>query len=136
MESLESVLKSRGLKCTQPRLTILQALESKHCPLSAEDIFERCKGGRLDLVTVYRNLRTFEDKTIVRRSSLGDGIDRYELSIDDHHHHHLVCRNCKVIQKLPDCNLRSLEKFAKDRGFSALSHHLEIFGLCSRCGKA
>lgn len=130
---MKEVLRKSGLKLTGSRLSIIDALESRHCPLSAEEIHKKCKGAKVDLVTVYRNLKIFEDKHLIRKSSFGDGVDRYELAIDDHHHHHLVCRDCHRVQKLPDCNLRSLEQFAKTKGFSEISHHLEIFGLCSKC---
>jgi Fur family ferric uptake transcriptional regulator len=134
MESLSRILQESGFKVTKPRLKLLQVMaEAKSCALSADDLYKLC-GKELDLVTIYRNLRAFEKKGVVTRADLGDGFDRFELQAHNrHHHHHLVCRDCRKVVKLPSCPLEQFEKFAQRKGFTALSHHLEVFGLCSAC---
>ncbi len=131
---MKSLLQKSGLKATNSRLAILAAFQKGGCALSAEDIFKACKIRKVDLATIYRNLKSLEAKAIVRRSLLGDGIERYEFFAESrHHHHHLVCRQCRLLVKLPDCNMKSLESFAEMNGFTNINHQLEIIGTCKKC---
>jgi Fur family transcriptional regulator, ferric uptake regulator len=129
----ESVLSNNRLKKTKPRIAILEALSGNHCPLNVEEIYRKCPVKTLDLATIYRTLRAFEDIGLVQRIDFGDGSARFELRTDDHHHHHVICRSCKKVEKLPDCGISSLEKTVTRLGYQSVTHSLEFFGLCRKC---
>ena len=74
-----------------------------------------------------------EGAGIVRRCDFGDGIYRYEYNIGEMHHHHIVCRSCHKVEVLDFCVVDVLERMAKKRGYTRLTHTLELFGLCPDC---
>ncbi len=53
------------------------------------------------------------------------------------HHHHLVCRACGRFTEFSDLELDArIQEQAARHGFRLQSHSLELYGLCSECGKA
>lgn len=126
-------LRSSHLKVTAPRKAILQALVDDHGPFTAEEIHQGIPKKVCDLVTVYRCLTSLEKAGLIRRCEFGDGAARYELANTDDHHHHVICKECKKVEVLDDCELDSIDRFAQKMGFSDVSHSLEFFGICPRC---
>ena len=136
LDELFQTLKKNQLKLTPPRKLIVEILLENHGPFSAEDIQTKFIKKTCDLATVYRTLTSLEEAQIIRRCEFGDGIARYEL-IDphhSHHHHHLICKECKKVEVIDACELENtINKFAKKRGFTNISHILEFFGTCPNC---
>src|SRR3954467_12091643 len=66
-------LRSAGLRVTQPRIAILEALIRFGQPASIEQTHGVRKRPACDLVTVYRCLSVFEGFGLVRRSFLPSG---------------------------------------------------------------
>ena len=131
-------LKSAKMRITAPRVSVLQALLSGHGPFTVEEVFDQVKAGQVgcDLATIYRILGSFEKIGILRRCEFGDGNARFELSGEDnHHHHHVICRVCRKVEGLENCELPELNRFAETTGFTEISHSLEFFGLCPSCAK-
>ena len=134
MEEILAALKKSGLKLTFPRKAIIQALHQNHGPFTAEEIHKLVTKRVCDLATVYRCLAQLEEARILRRCEFGDGTARYELtSQDETHHHHLICIECKRIEIVDDRELEEIDRFARKRGFSNVSHSLEFFGTCPKC---
>ncbi len=127
------VLRAHGQRVTQPRKAVLQVLTREHGPFTAEELHARLKDGLCDLVTVYRSLAALEEQGLVRRCDFGDGSYRYEFNTGEHHHHHVICRSCRSVRTLDFCVADSLERLARQMGYSHVSHTLEIFGLCPKC---
>ncbi len=130
------ILKSKLLKATPTRLTLLDALRNAKTPLTAEELHRITQKG--DLVTVYRGLHSFLNARLVREVFLKDSPARYEFA-DSHHHHHLVCTGCGVIDELPNCDVQDLERLAlkSSRRFACIAEHsLEFFGSCKTCARA
>ncbi len=127
-------LKKSGLKLTEPRKGILQALVENHGPFTAEEIHKIIPRRLADLATVYRCLTSLEETGILRRCDFGDGAARYELAGDgESHHHHLICTECKRIEIVDDDEIEEIDRFAQKRGYSDVSHTLEFFGTCPHC---
>jgi Fur family ferric uptake transcriptional regulator len=131
---LEDIRRSQ-LRITEPRKAIVQALLRDHGPFTAEEIHHHISKKVCDLATIYRSLNSLEEAGFVKRCEFGDGSARYELAdrSGDHHHHHIICKGCKKIEVLEDCELEEIDRFAKKRGFSDISHSLEFFGTCPQC---
>ena len=130
------LLKQAKMRVTAPRVSVLQTFLSGHGPFTVEEVFERVTEGQVscDLATIYRILGSFEKIGILRRCDFGDGNARFELSErDDHHHHHVICRVCRRVEVLEDCELPELNRFAEKSGFAEISHSLEFFGICPSC---
>ena len=131
-----SLMKQAGLRITAPRRAIVQALLVSHGPFTAEELHKIITKKVCDLVTIYRCLASLEKAGLIKRCEFGDGTTRYELQeTQSHHHHHVICRICKKIEVLNDCELQDIERFASNRGYTGVSHKLEFFGICSDCKK-
>jgi Fe2+ or Zn2+ uptake regulation protein len=89
----------------------------------------------VDRVSVYRTIAIFEKLRVVERLQMGW---KYKLELTDEfgrHHHHITCRICGRMQTFP-ANERiegELAKLAKAGGFTAISHQLEVCGVCESC---
>ena len=126
-------MKERALRVTAPRLAMLNILAAATRPLSAEEIHAAAGDGTLDLVTVYRSLGALDEAGIVQRHPLERGRSLYALVAPGHHHHHVICRRCGSIERLPGCDTSRLEAAARGKGFSDLTHIMEIYGICPTC---
>ena len=136
LDSLEARVRQAGMKLTQQRSQLLDILLRHPEPITADEIFKKFgkKSAGMDLVTIYRILKKFEDSQLVSRLEFGDGIARFELTMESgHHHHHVICRKCQKIEPLHICDLDDHLKMVQGMGYSDLSHRLDFFGICSAC---
>ena len=114
-------LNKAGLKTTQPRLKILDVLETspvRH--LSAEDVYKRLL--ELDqvigLATVYRVLTQFESAGLIIRHNFEGGASVFELN-DASHHDHMVCIKCNKVFEFFDSTIEQRnEKLQKNLALS------------------
>jgi len=128
-------LKSAGLRITQPRIAILEALIRRDSPATIEQIHQDMASDSCDLVTVYRCLAAFEELGLVRRCFFHNGTSLYEINLNDSHHHHVVCRACGKVERIDLCLTDSVERMLRERGYDQISHMVEFFGICAECQK-
>lgn len=127
-------LKATGLKVTQPRVAIVDALMEDHGPFTVDELRARIPERTCDLVTLYRSLPALEKAGVVRRCDFGDGPVRYEYQEENgHHHHHVICRKCRRVETLDHCLIEGIEKNLRKQGYQDIAHSLEFFALCSAC---
>ncbi len=132
---LENKLNSRSIRPTAMRLLVLEALTNQQAAISLselERIFEKS-----DRITLYRTLKTFQEKGIVHSIDDGTGAPKYALCEDDcacdidrdlHVHFHCkVCSDtfCLPKYKIPEINLPSK--------FQAEEANLVVKGICAQC---
>ncbi|HEY5956497.1 MAG TPA: Fur family transcriptional regulator [Polyangiaceae bacterium] len=95
-----------GIRVTEQRLLLLQALSSVRAPISHPELTERMSGSSLDRATIYRNLLALTDAGLLVRTQLGDNVWRYEMprtQASQHHEHpHFVCTDCGQVACLPE----------------------------------
>jgi len=128
-------LKKADLRATKPRLAVLEILIGSHGPFTMEELHKKVEKDDVDLVTVYRCIASFQESGIVGRCDFGDGPVRFEYRGEgSEHHHHVVCTKCRKIQSFDYCLVDGIEKILKKEGYSHISHSLEFFGLCAKCG--
>lgn len=137
LEKIKHLLGGQGYFWTRSRLAVLTILTTRPSPLRAVEIHRAIENPGVNLSSVYRTLRLFEDLRVVSRVELGEGAARYELA--DHyrdHHHHLVCDACGRIEDVAACPVEEVgltRQIRRRTGFAVRSHVLELFGLCRRC---
>jgi Fur family ferric uptake transcriptional regulator len=133
-------LRRLGQRLTPRRQTLLSILASARHPLTIHEILDRGRG--LAVSSAYRNLTVLEQAGVVHRIITREDFARYELAEElTEHHHHLVCSSCGLVRDLPtDINVERLMRAASARaaeeGFTAISHRLDIVGLCEDCAEA
>ncbi len=126
-------LKKGGYSSTKSRKIIFDVLIDQE-PLSMNELVDKVKK-RVDRASVYRTIELFEKLGIAHRLQMGW---KYKLELTDtfnYHHHHISCTNCgKVIPVHEDTILESsISTLAKEYGFKATNHQIEIQGLCKDC---
>lgn len=123
---------------TPKRRVLVDLLADAGQPLAIPDILTR--GASLAQSSVYRNLVVLEQAGVVRRVVSTDDYARYELAEDlTEHHHHLICSSCGSIDDFTASSgfertvARALLEIAKDTGFDAQHHRIDLIGVCARC---
>lgn len=120
-------------RLTPQRRAVLRALEELGCAQDVDAIHARARQflPRIGRVTVYRALDLLQAQGLVEVLYLGDGRTRYELARP--HHHHLICLRCGRLEPFEGCNVTTLARAARTRGFRVTGHRLELVGYCARC---
>jgi len=126
-------LRADGGRMTKKRECVLSALLTFDRPATAEQIRERAELPASDLVTVYRNLETFEGLGVLQRVPLENGTQLFELTAPDEHYHHLICRTCHKAERLDVCVSKEVVGKARAHGYSEITHLMEVYGLCEEC---
>ncbi|HZN73070.1 MAG TPA: Fur family transcriptional regulator [Micromonosporaceae bacterium] len=130
----EELLRSRGLRVTRPRLTVLEILgEGGH--LEVDDIAKRVRQ-RLDSVStqaVYDVLGALSRAGLARRLEPAGSPALYEARAGDNHHH-VVCRGCGAVADV-DCVIGDAPCLdpSHAHGFEIDEAEVTFWGLCPTC---
>jgi len=123
-------LRKAGLKVTQPRMRILELLETssgKH--LTAEDIYRELIQHHSDigLATVYRVLTQFEAAGIVLKHNFESGQAVYEIDRGKHHDHMVDIDSGKVVEFTSAAIEKLQHEIAERHGFVIEDHSLVLY---------
>lgn len=142
MEEAGELLRSRGLRSTVQRRTVLEALHG-HPHSTAADLEHRtgvgaakASPGGLSRQGLYNVLDDLTRAELVRRIEPAGSPTRYELRVGDNHHH-LVCRSCGRIEDV-DCTVGRAPCLdpADGKGFRIDEAEIVWWGLCDGCQTA
>ena len=132
-----AMLRGAGLRVTQPRLAVIDAL-ARHPHAATDVIIAAAREARpVSHQAVYDVLHTFADLGLVRRIQPAGSVARYELRVGDNHHH-VVCRSCGDVVDI-DCATGSapcLDPLGLDvhaPGFVLHEAEVTYWGLCAAC---
>lgn len=127
-------LKAAGLRITQPRVAILEALIKRSAPASIEQIHGDLSDSACDLVTVYRCLAAFQEVGLVRLCYFHNGTSLYQINLDNESPYHIVSKDTNEVEELDAENsaelrsvLQRIEENLKARGYTDVSHLVEFF---------
>lgn len=124
---------------TRQRNAVLGALTQSGRALMPQEICNLAQRAvpRLNLSTVYRQLKGLLDDDAVVRVDLPGQPTRYEASCalahDDvhHHHHHFHCEACDRVYPIHACP-GHMDDLAP-QGFQVRRHDLTLHGRCAAC---
>lgn len=133
-ETFENTLEKNNIKPTVMRLLVLESLNRQENAVSISDIeadFEK-----VDRITLYRTLKTFEEHKLIHSIDDGTGVPKYALCEqgceckpqDLHLHFH--CNHCKRTYCLTELHI---PEFKLPRKFIANEINMVVRGLCDRC---
>lgn len=135
-EPVKEVLKRNRLSVTESRMQILSLFYNAPGALAHADI-EKNTGDKIDRVTIYRTLQTFEEKGIIHTIPTADNSVKYalcrEACAEGHHHDnhvHFVCTNCGKTICLEDVLVPEVKLPA---GFKPTQAQMVVNGLCKDC---
>ena len=131
---LEERLEKRNIKPTAMRLLVLRKLVESGSAISLGEL--DAKFEQADKATLYRTLKTFEDKKLIHSIEDGTGSLKYALCEegcecepqDQHIHFHCtICGEtyCLTNSKIPQTQIPS--------GFKAASASMVYKGTCANC---
>lgn len=132
---IQEMLQEHDLRLTRIRSQVLELFLSQQKALSQSELEERL--GKVDRITLYRTLRTFEEKGLIHRAI--DGTEKLKFALCSHHcsaeehqdhHAHLHCERCgKTIcaEHIQPPSFKTVE------GFEIRETYLVIRGICAEC---
>ena len=130
-------LQAAGHRRGVARERVIEFLERQDCCLGAQEIHRELvqRGEQVGLASVYRVLDELQERRLVQRVDLGDGVTRFEAVRDgDEHHHHIVCDDCGRIEPFADQRLeRALRDVERSSGYAVAGHDIVLRGACSEC---
>jgi Fur family ferric uptake transcriptional regulator len=132
--ALEHALRAAGLRVTQPRLAVLDAVRAQpHLHAQALIGEARARLGAVSHQAVYDVLRALVDTGLVRRIQPEGSDARYEARVGDNHHH-VVCRDCGAIADV-DCATGAAPCLtpSADAGFVIDEAEVVFWGRCPSC---
>ena len=123
---------------TRQRTAVSELLDGLDEFKSAQELHDilRHRGEPIGLTTVYRSLQNLTESGEVDCLVADDGENRYR-KCGAAHHHHLVCRQCGATVEIAGPAVEKwADTMADEHGYTAVSHTLEIFGLCQNCTRS
>lgn len=135
MDQNSDILRKHKLKITETRLNVLDAFSQKAYAMSHSDL-EDALENKLDRVTLYRTLNSFEDKGLIHRVHKGDKVLRYALCkgkcatnhVDSHVH--FSCSECEHIYCM---NHMDIPQVQVPGNYKATNFYFLIEGVCEAC---
>ncbi len=125
-------LKSRGLKFTAERASILDAVLSKPHVFEADQLLHEMRqaGRRVSRPTIYRTLKYLLGARIVREVLIDPKQTHYELSFGREPKGYLVCLKTNRIVEFEMSELDALrDRVCQEHGFEPVSHRFVVYGL-------
>lgn len=123
-----------GLRPTPQRVAIIEALEGKERPVTAQALHGEVRGrAGPGLATVYRTLQALAESGTAETFTTDEGEAAYKLCQVDHHHH-LICERCGQVAAIPSCEVEDwAASVARPRGFTVTGHRADVYGVCEAC---
>ncbi len=134
-QNIEHLLASSNIRVTAMRMLIYKFLTESEVAVSLSDVENNFE--KSDRTTLYRTLKTFEEKGIVHQIDDGSSISKYALcqqgchcEIEHDLHLHFHCTNCTATTCLTDYKI---PKITVPNGFVAENVNLVVKGICDKC---
>lgn len=137
VSSPDDHIHGRGLRMTDQRRAVFDALMEKRDHPTAVDVFTRVRGKMpsISLATVYNCLDTLTQCGLVKLVAHEREPSRY--CPNQQEHAHLFCEACGVVLDVPLRARRRPEDVWEFPEQAVVSHHEVSFrGQCPRCAKA
>ena len=126
-------LRARGMRLTEPRRLILEAVRATDAHTSAFAVHRKVRRRlpNLSLATVYRNLRQLAAEGFLLERAGADGL-RFDGNVGAHDH--FTCLRCRRVFDVPPARTTTARRrLAARTGFEILDHRVEFYGRCARC---
>lgn len=128
-------LRSRGLRWTPQRRTVIEVLAEADGHITASDLVERCRARNASTIpsTVHRTLDVLEELGLVRHGHGADGREEFHV-LPAGEHGHLHCARCGStweIGRAAAARVRDALRSAD--GFEIEIGHVTLVGRCRDC---
>lgn len=124
-------LKRQGLKFTNERALILNAVLDKQGVFEAEQLLHELRSAdhRVSKATIYRTLKHLLEAGIISEVLIDAHRAHYELTYGQSPRGHLVCAETDQIIEFDSAELTELaQRICTEHGYQLLSHRFVIYG--------
>jgi len=135
MNEIEKTLVEKEVRPTAMRMLVYKQLAKQETAVALTDIEHAFTTA--DRTTLYRTMKTFEDKGIVHQIDDGTGISKYALcepgcncEIENDLHLHFHCSTCDKTVCLTE---HKIPQISLPEGYVAEDVNLVVTGICSDC---
>jgi Fur family transcriptional regulator, peroxide stress response regulator len=128
------LLKSHQLKATPQRLAIIQLMhQAGH--ISIDELYQKIreKFTSISLATLYKNVNTMLDVTLIREVKIAGQKTKYE--IEKEAHAHIMCKSCGELKDIEYDPHSILQKSIEMSHYKAEDISIVISGVCPECQK-
>ena len=132
------ILKDHKLRKTKFRIAVLDAFIQSDNAMAQSDLEERIEG-ETDRITLYRTIKTFEQKGIVHKAIDGSAVPKFALCTEEcsehahqDEHAHFHCLDCGQTICLEHV---AVPKIKIPNGMIVEDAHLVLKGRCKNCNK-
>ena len=131
MSNYVDILKSSGLKATLQRLSILEIIDMQG-HIKIDDLYQEMHKTHptLSLATVYKNILTMIDKSVILEVPIIGKKSYYELKKLDHIH--LICNSCNSINDI-DIDSSKIDFLNSSNNFLLSHSQVNLYGTCADC---
>lgn len=130
----EHLLKSHQLKATPQRIAIMELmLHAGH--ISIDDLYNaiREKFASISLATLYKNVHTMLDVSLIREVKVPGQKTKYEIEKESHAH--VMCKKCGELKDVPFNPSLLFQEAAEMNRYIAEEISIVISGICPTCQK-
>ena len=130
----QSRLSSRNIKPTAMRELVLHVLSSQTAAIGLPELEEQFE--KAERTTLYRTLKTFEEKKLIHKIDDGTGTVKYALCHEtceckpEDSHVHFYCTRCKKTYCLKEIRVPAIDL---PSGFNADGINMVVNGVCEKC---
>jgi Fur family transcriptional regulator, ferric uptake regulator len=131
-------LKKKGLKLTNPRRIILEAVFSNHGHFDIETLYDQIRKEHkgVSRATIYRTVPLMVEAGLIKKPLRQDSKDHYEHSYRHRNHLHLICSECgRIIEATSKQVEERLLQISKKYNFGIEEYNLTVSGICKNCQK-
>lgn len=136
IKEFKEFIKKKALKYTSEREEILKEILNYKNHFDVDEIYNQLKkkGSKVSKASVYRTIPLLIEAGYIQEVYKQDAKAYYEVTLKKLPHIHFICVKCKSVQELIDAYLvEYIQKEAEKKGYTPLTYHLEIFGICKEC---
>lgn len=137
-QKFEEFLKSKELKYTSERKSIVKAMFSFYKHFDVEELFEKLRkqGNNVSRATIYRTIPLLIQSGLITETFRCQDKISYENIFNKKHHDHLLCVKCgKIIEFYNEKIEKLQEEVCRQHNFVPIEHRLGIKGYCEDCYK-
>ncbi len=131
-------LREKGLKLTNPRRIILEAVFANHGHFDIETLYDQIRSEHkgVSRATIYRTVPLLVEAGLIKKPLRQDSKDQYEHSYRHRDHLHLICSECgKIIEASSKQIEKQLQQIAEKYEFEIDEKNITVDGLCKICRK-
>lgn len=135
MGNTEQTLKNHGLRNTLFRSQVLDIFNQSSHALALTDIEFNLSD--FDRITLYRTLKSFEEKGIIHKITDTNGIIKYAACESDcnesHHHDQHVHFHCDQCGKSFCMDTMTVPEIQTPEGYTVHNRDMMLKGICREC---